>query len=189
MKTNETSDIYAKHDAEHKLADEYAIKRTNRRIGEENVNNTETWNEEYERSYREKLTEIRGRDVCLHNPMHEAIAEIYATRRADNVFGKENVDIPAWKKVYNSNYTSKLAQLERQEFIPNFSTPEEKAQRVLEWHNQKQFKAFNKDLAKAYVAKFSRNDQLELLFVVCEELIKQGLQSREIQAFIGYKYN
>ena len=46
----------------------------------------------------------------------------------------------------------------QKQFVPNFSTKEEKLEMVIKKFNQKQFKQFDESLFKAYIDKFSKED-------------------------------
>lgn len=86
---------------------------------------------------------------------------------------KNQVQIPALRNdEHNVEYLEKPNQ---KQFVPNFSTQEEKLKIVREKFNQKQFKQFDESLFKAYTDKLPHNEVGTMIGILSRRLNKSEL--------------
>jgi len=77
------------------------------------------------------------------------------------------------KELSNVHHNAEYLKPNQKQFVPNFSTKEEKLERVKEKFNQKQFKQFDESLHKAYLNKFSEEDKFKAFISNLNELTKE----------------
>lgn len=77
------------------------------------------------------------------------------------------------KELSNACHNAEYLKPNQKQFVPNFSTKEEKLEMVKEKFNQKQFKQFDESLHKAYLNKFSEEDKFKAFISNLNELSKE----------------
>jgi len=151
---------------------------------------------------------------CLHGMLHEIpsresaliwwnklslddknffINKCHFLRNSDSLTGREienlykiNVYIESIKIKTFIDESTNLNIMEIDKFVPNFTTPEEKRQLVLEFfHNQQQVKLVT---INKLILEISNEDKLKVLQMICEQLAMFYPQ-RDIQPIIDKEFH